>query len=128
MPSVFMDHAIKSECFALWVYGDLTEEKRKIWLLTILSGKIVAARGRGLSDADEEKLVLAGRGDIKRFFDKVEMMRSGFEEARKDISDGQDFLHRLTPLSQEFQFGPFRDHSLFAKTLRKIEREKAEAR
>src|SRR5207302_807356 len=69
------EKAVKRECFDLWVFGELTEDQRKVWLLSTLSEKVVVARGRGLPAAGEEKLVLAGKGDIKRFFDRVEESR-----------------------------------------------------
>ena len=80
IPIEFRAYALKSECFDLCIYGDITEEQRMIWLLAALSTKVMAARERGLSAVEEEKLILAGRGDIKRFFDRVKAQRPGFEE------------------------------------------------
>jgi hypothetical protein len=88
------------------------------------------ARNRRLSATGEEKLVLAGMGDIKRFFVRVGQQRAAFEEVRRDHAAGKEFLRGIDihSLSVEFQQGPFGEDSLLAKTLRKIERERAESR
>jgi hypothetical protein len=124
----FREYGLKKECFDLWMYGDLAVEKRTVWLLAALSAKVVSVRDRGLSAAEEEKLILAGRGDIKHFFDRVEAQRPGFEAVRKDLVEGQAFLQTIQPLSIEFQLGLFDFGSLFSKTLRKIERDRAQAK
>jgi hypothetical protein len=128
IPIKFREYALKKECFDLWMYGDLAAEQRTIWLLSALSAKVMAARDRGLSPAEEEKLILAGRGDIKRFFDRVEAHRPAFEAARKDLVEGQAFLRTIQPLSIEFQLGVYDFGSLFTKTLRKIENDRKTAR
>jgi hypothetical protein len=73
-----------------------------------------------LTEADRAKLRVAGRGDIKRFFDQVEDRRRDFEVDRRPFKTGLVALRRLEPLSRLYQDGPFGDSSLFAKTLRKI--------
>jgi hypothetical protein len=72
---------------------------------------------RKLTDSQRAKLRLAGRGDIKRFFDAVEDKRREFERDRHSLRTGLEALRRLEPLSQVFNEGPFGDGSLFAKTL-----------
>jgi hypothetical protein len=130
VPIAVEDRVLKATCFDVRLCGDLTEEKRNVWLLSTLSEKIVAARKRGLSAAEEEKLILAGRGDIKRFFDRIEEMRLEFETVRKDVRGGQLFLlgPEMRSLSIEFQQGPFGDDSFFAKTLAKIGKDHAQER
>jgi hypothetical protein len=128
IPIEFRAYALKSECFDLCIYGDITAEQRMIWLLAALSTKVMAARERGLSAAEEEKLILAGRGDIKRFFDRVEAQRPGFEEARRNLIEGRAYLRSIQPISIEFRLGLHDFNSLFAKTLRKIEMERAGAK
>ena len=76
-----------------------------------------------LSREQKKKLEMLGRGDIKRFFDRVEERRPEFEVARKNFNAGRMMLRELEPLSTEFQNGPFGDDSFFAKTLKKIEDE-----
>ena len=67
------------------------------------------------------KLRLAGRGDIKRFFDVVQNRRNAFEIARKDFQSGLWALQRLDAVAKNYREGPFRAGSLFAKTLQKID-------
>jgi hypothetical protein len=124
----FRDHSLKRECFDLWIYGKMSAEERTIWLLAALTAKIEAVRDRGLTAAEEEKLILAGRGDIKHFFDRVEGRRPEFEAVRKDLIEGHAFLRTLQPLSIEFQLGLFDFNSFFSKTLRTIENDRKKAR
>jgi hypothetical protein len=128
IPERFREYALKKGCFDLWMYGDVAVEQRTVWLLSALSAKVVAVRDRGLSPAEEEKLILAGRGDIKHFFDRVEAHRPAFEAARKDLVEGQAFLRTIQPLSIEFQLGLYDFGSLFTKTLRKIENDRKASR
>jgi hypothetical protein len=84
-----------------------------------------AARNHKLTNSERAKLRLAGRGDIKRFFDRVEDERNDFELHRVGFENGLAALRRLRPLSDTFNQGPFDDGSLFVKTLRKINKDKA---
>ena len=50
----------------------------------LLRGKVESAAQEGkLTRAQQAKLLLAGKGDIKRFFDQVEERRAEFEKERK---------------------------------------------
>jgi len=117
--------------FDRWMFGSKVDDQwKRDWLHCRLDSKIerVASRDR-LRPVDVEKLRLAGRGDIKRFHDRVEGMRAKFEAARSNIEKGRAFLTgELRPLSDEFQVGPFGDGSLFAKTLKRIEQERVASR
>jgi hypothetical protein len=119
------DRALKRENFDHWLYGELNEQSRSVWLLSTLSAKVSAART--LSADEEAKLILAGRGDIKRFLDRIEAKRAEFELVRTDFMEGQVFLTgpEMRRLSFEFKVGPFGEGSLFAKSLRKIEYDRA---
>jgi hypothetical protein len=73
----------------------------------------------GLTHAQREKLTLAGRGDIKRYFDRVEEIRQTFRRGPIDAME-------LRALSMELRFasldaGPylFGSDSLFAKCIRR---------
>ena len=77
-----------------------------------------------LSETQKEKLRLAGRGDIKRFFDRAAEIEARFG-AFDDINDFEQFENWATVLSHEIQSlrrglstRPFQDQSLFAKTLK----------
>jgi hypothetical protein len=77
-----------------------------------------------LSEGQRQKLDLAGRGDIVRFFDRVEDGKKKF--ARFNDGDAGNAIVRLEllreskPLHEALMAGPFDDGSLFAKSLRNI--------
>jgi hypothetical protein len=114
---------LQRENFDRWLFADeRSESERWRHLDDILQAKVEAVgREHKLTDPQRAKLRLAGRGDIKRFFDRVEDARIAFEVERQSFRTGHPALLRLEPLSQIYQEGAFGDGSLFAKTLRRIE-------
>jgi hypothetical protein len=109
-----------------WVYGNLqTEGSRRTYLENRLRSRIhQVSTNLALSPLDVQKLSLAGRGDIKHLFDRVEVMRGRFDDVRADLFEGRGFLNvDLAPVCHEFEWGPYGEGSLFAKVLRKIENE-----
>jgi hypothetical protein len=72
----------------------------------------------GLTDVQKQKLHLAGRGDVKRFFDRV-------EESKRKFASGQAGLNpnvwqELQPLQGELNAGLFGEESLYAKMVKRI--------
>jgi hypothetical protein len=107
--------------FDRWLFGAHSRGDPKRHLEEILLTRVrTVAREHGLNKQQAAKLQLAGRGDIKRFFDEVENKRKDFEIESKSFTRGMAALEGLAPLSQVYQGGPFEADSLFAKTLRKI--------
>lgn len=108
--------------FDRWLFGNMTTEKsRQEWLEALLDEQIAPlARKYHLTVDQQAKLRLAGQGDIKRFFGRAEEKRLGFEEARKEIRKGLTYLNNMDVLCSEFEFGPFRDQSLFGKIWAKM--------
>jgi hypothetical protein len=120
---------VQRDNFDLWLFDDATESARGRHLEQLLQARVDAAmRGRKLTRAQRAKLQLAGRGDIKRFFDQVEDRRREFETERRVYKNGLAALRRLEPYRQVFQDGPFGDGSLFAKTLQRIDDEQVTGR
>jgi hypothetical protein len=119
------DAVLERENFDRWIFGEgMDEQGRRIKLQSLLMEKIGRVmKDRDINGAQLRKLRLAGSGDIKRFFDRVEGRRPEFEVARKNFNAGRMLLRELEPLSTEFEDGPFGDDSFFAKTLKKIEDE-----
>jgi hypothetical protein len=114
---------LAADNFDRWLFADsrLPKEVQQRWLEHVLQRKIeVTALEHKLSGPQQAKLRLAGRGDIKRFFDEVEGRRRDFERDRRNYKSGLAALRRLEPLELTYLGGPFNDGSLFAKTLRKI--------
>jgi hypothetical protein len=114
--------AIGRENFDAWLFPPgYTERERWKHLDEILQDRVEAeVRRHKLSRTQRAKLQLAGRGDIKRFFDRVEDRRRAFEFERKRYRTGVDALQRLNDLSHLYDVGPFGDDSLFAKILVRI--------
>jgi hypothetical protein len=110
----------KAECYDFWIYGYLSRERRTLWMLCMLSEKLARVGCHDWSDAEVEKLILAGRGDMKHLIDRIEAMRPDFEAVRYNDLACKKFLMGMVPLSGEFQRGPFGNGSLFAKTMAKI--------
>jgi hypothetical protein len=115
--------AVAPENFDRWLFADGGHDEpdpRRI-LDDILRGKVeAAAREHRLTDSERAKVRLAGQGDIKRFFDRVEDRRRDFERDRHTFRAGYEALLRLDDLARIYRDGPFGDGSLFAKTLHKI--------
>jgi hypothetical protein len=77
-------------------------------------------RGCALSEDQRKKLHLAGRGDINRFFEQVEIERQKFLLVRKDPKKFNEIWQDIQPLQLNFQAGLHGENSLFQKTLRNM--------
>jgi hypothetical protein len=121
---------LEPENYDRFLFADaLTEEDRRSQLDGLLTSRVeVAIRTHRLADAERAKLLLAGKGDIKRFFDRVEAGRRDFDVARKSFNPGYQALLGLGPLTQLYREGPFYDGSLYEKTLQTILKGKKVAR
>lgn len=71
----------------------------------------------GLTEVQKKKLLLAGRGDIKRFFDRVDEKRRRFLSVKRDQNNINEIFQEIQPLQVEMQGEHFGDGSFFAKTL-----------
>lgn len=86
------------------------------------------ARVCNLAPDQQQKLTLAGHGDMKRFFDQVEEVRKKFLEVRNDQQRFNQIWQEINPLQQKQAAGLFGDSSMFAKTLRKTLTEEQQAK
>ncbi len=101
--------------------GDGDEAWRARRLARILASKLDQfGRSYTLTSEERAKLALAGRGDVKHFFDRVDAARLEFEARRRNFRMAIDFLPRLDPLADQYREGPFGPDSRFQKTLRTI--------
>ncbi len=73
-----------------------------------------------LSDEQRHKLLLAGAGDIRHLFDRVEQLRSKYKRESLDQDRARRLLDEIRPLRTELFEGPFGENSLFAKTRARI--------
>ncbi len=71
-----------------------------------------------LTDAQSKKLSLAARGDMRQFFEDVEIVRQKFLKVRNDQNAFNQIWQEINPLQQRQAAGLFGDSSFFAKTVR----------
>jgi hypothetical protein len=114
---------VASESFDQCLFNGLTIDESRQRLKENLESRIdrIDAVNR-LSPEQKQKLRLAGKGDIKHLFDQIEAKRQQFEQVRADLDECRTLLHELAPLREAYVNGPFREGSLFIKTLWKIRR------
>src|SRR4051812_343244 len=77
----------------------------------------------GITKDERKKLELAGRGDIKRFFDRVEETRKQLQLATTDRIQFSRAVEELHALSRHYESGIFHEESMSSKTLKKILRQ-----
>jgi hypothetical protein len=102
-----------------WEDAAVTARNR---LMLILDQRVESTCCTGeLTDAQNGKLILAGRGDIERLIDRVE----AWKQRRDSVQRGGETAQILNELTFEalslqalFESGPFEEKSLFAKTMR----------
>ncbi len=73
----------------------------------------------GLTTDQKEKLQLAARGDTKRFFDEVEVVRQKFLAVRQDQNAFGQIWQDIQPLQRRVSIGLHGETSLFHKALRR---------
>jgi len=107
------------ENFDRWVFGQWrTPQAAGKQLLAQLTLQVEAVdRICHLTAAQREKLLLAGRVDIWRFFDRVEEVRKLFLEARHDQQQINQLWQHIQPIQQQLQAGLFQSHSLLHKCI-----------
>ena len=140
VPGVFAQRVqmfeVASNQFDTWVFGNNTRVLRTGGLQEGPDSLIESQLTLRVDDIDRTcrvtpdqraKLLLAGRGDVKRFMDRVDEKRKKFEEVRKDRNKFGMFHQELQPLRLAFSGGLFGTGSLLEKTLRRtLDEEQAE--
>jgi hypothetical protein len=116
--------------FDQWVFGGPRNSRaghnKLDSLLTLQIDDV--SRMCSLSEVQKKKLLLAGRGDIKRFFDLVEEKRKKFEKVKQDQNKIGEIYQELVPLQAALNSGLFGDGSLYSKTIRKVLSDEDDAR
>jgi hypothetical protein len=117
---------VAPEAFDFNLFGSTGDvHSARTHLETMLTSKIDAIdRMSHIAAVQKKKLLLAGRGDIKRLIDRIEDERKTFEQVRTDLTRCEEFLTRLEPLRWMIFHGPFGPDSLLSKTLNKMRDEK----
>jgi hypothetical protein len=114
---VFIDEAN----FDQWIFqgrGDANTARQRIQSALKLQIDEVH-RVCELTEEQKDKLTLAGKGDAKRFFEEVEVVREKFRAVQNDANAFNGIWQDIQPLQQKLARGLFGEKSFFAKTLRK---------
>jgi hypothetical protein len=74
-------------------------------------------RACSVSEVQKKKLKLAGLGDIKRYFDRVEDLKRKF--VRSANAPNNNIWQEMQPLQMELNTGFFGEDSIFVKTIKK---------
>ncbi len=116
-PAVGNGFVLDESTFNQWVFGNQNRSSSAMEQLDLLLSLHLAQIEQlcALSEAQKRKLLLAGRGDIKRFNDRVVEARLVFERYRRDQNKLNEILKETTPLAATVTAGLFNDGSVFAK-------------
>ena len=117
--AVFGKVGFTDEQFEQWVfqqYGNaLTARARLKESLELYTEDV--DRACGLSDAQKQKLRLAGRGDIERFFRAYEVVKKKFQTIKNDQQKVNQIFQDISPLQAQMMSGLFDRDSLLQKCL-----------
>jgi hypothetical protein len=110
--------------FDQWVFGNMgmananAARNRLDSLLTLNVEDL--ERTCGLTPVQKKKLLLAGRGDIKRFFDRIEEVKKKFAPQKNDHFQNQiqQIWQEIQPLQTAYNSGLFGVDSIYAKAIR----------
>ena len=122
-----MLYLVNEALFNRTVYGNLTPERAREKLDSVLLAKIAnVEQSTAISRAQKERLALAGRGDIKRIFDRIED-RKGILNKQIDQDEYRKLIQELRPIQLLWLQDPFREGSYFSKALKvTLEQKQAE--
>jgi len=107
------------ENFDQWIFqnnGNFSGARQHLDVLLALQMEDID-RVCKLTDAQKKKLLLTGRGDIKRFFDLYENLKKKFQLAKNDQQKMQKIWQEMSPLQIMLQTGLFNEDSLLFKSL-----------
>jgi len=112
--------AVSDEQFDQWVFqqhGSAAGARESLNSQLALQAEHVD-RACELTDAQKKKLQLAGRGDIKRFFDSYEEIKKKFQSLKHDRQKVNQIWQDIQPLQSTMKAGLFHLDSFLYKSLR----------
>jgi hypothetical protein len=113
---------VADENFDQWVFGgrgNAAAIRKRLDAQLVLCVEEVE-RMCGISESQKQKLELAGRGDVKRLFERVEVLRKKFQLVKNDQNKFNEFWQDVQPFQLLFNQGAFGPDSLYHKTLKNI--------
>lgn len=112
--------ALSDKEFDRWIFGNNSGAAfARDGFEAVLSARIKGInRACGLTEAQEKRLRLAGRGDVKRYFDLVEERRRQFHSLNDDPARLARLRNELHTLRHASASEPFGEGSIFSKALK----------
>ena len=110
---------IPDEQFEQWVFqenGNAAATRKRLDAQLLLQVEDID-RTCQLTGAQKQKIQLMGRGDIKRFFDRYQIVRQKFQLIKHDQQKQQEIWQDINPLQMTLQVGLFHEESLLYKSL-----------
>lgn len=117
----FARPTMTDEMFEQWVFnsvGNAQAAALRFDSMLIVQAETVA-NVCGMTPQEKEKLLLAGRGDIARFFERVEVSRKKFQLVKNDQNRINEVFQDIQPLQMTVNAGLFNDGSFFQKVVKK---------
>jgi hypothetical protein len=117
---LFVPQACTDEQIERWVfqrYGNASGTRQRLESQLATHVLLDIDRTCKLTDAQMTKLHLAGRGDIKRFFDRYETVKRKLQSMNNDGRIFPDILQHISALQMTLQSGLFHEDSLLVKSL-----------
>jgi hypothetical protein len=110
------------EQYDQWVFGGgRLDQSARERLQDMLDVRCQAVRQvANLTDAQVQKLQLAGKADIQRFLRRYDAGRAKFEVVRRDRAEFNNIWQDIQPLQQQINAGLFESDSVFQKVLARI--------
>jgi hypothetical protein len=110
----------REEEFDRWVFSLVGgTDAARLRLETILATRVEKiARRCALTDVQKKKLSLAGRGDLKRLFDRVDEVRARLKGDAEDEKKLTEFLEEMRLQRIDASGDVFGEGSIFAKALK----------
>lgn len=108
--------------FERWVFQHFRSMKNaRTSLLAELTLKVDELdRICDLDDTQRRKLSLAGRGDVKRFFDNYEQVKTKFQRTRPEDREINSVFQEIAPLQAAIQAGLFDGDSIIHRSLKNV--------
>ena len=120
---------VQGENVEQWIFAGLGAAGARKRLEEYLTRDIARYdRNYGLTPAQKKKLELAGRHDIKRFFDRVEDAKAEYRRVKGDWNKVGTRIFELQRIQNQPHLELFGDESMLAKTLKKIADPRADRR
>ena len=115
----FVNGGIDDSNFDRWVFGNVQkrEDARNSLEAKVDLRLEELKQICGLTEAQINKLRLASRGDLKRFFEKFDAARRHFQKIKNEPNGVNESFQEIRPLQTEFQSGLFNEGSMFKNSL-----------